>query len=109
MDHHVHRAITDGLRQRGVDCTTAREDGADTWADDRLLQRATDLGRVLFSQDEDLLAVAAQWLASGRSFAGLVYGEQLGLTIGQAISDLELIAKTSDPADMTNRIEYLPL
>jgi hypothetical protein len=109
MDHHVHAAITAGLRQRGVDCLTAREDGTDTWADDLLLQRATDLNRVMFSQDEDMLSITAQWLVSGRPFAGLVYGEQLRLTIGQAISDLELVAKTSVGADMLNHIEYLPI
>jgi hypothetical protein len=38
-----------------------------------------------------------------------VYGEQLRLTIGQAISDLELVAKTSVGADMLNHIEYLPI
>jgi len=27
MDHHVPRAITDGLRARGVDVITAFEDG----------------------------------------------------------------------------------
>ena len=28
MDHRVHAAITEGLRQRGVDVLTAHEDGA---------------------------------------------------------------------------------
>ena len=109
MDHHVHKAVTAGLRQRSVDCLTALEDGTAAWPDDHLLQRPTDLRRTLFSQDTDLLAVAALWLTTGRPFAGLVYGEQLRVTIGQAISDLELLAKTSDAADMVNRIEYIPI
>jgi hypothetical protein len=33
----------------------------------------------------------------------------MGISIGQAVRDLELIAKVLDPADMQNRIEYLPL
>jgi predicted nuclease of predicted toxin-antitoxin system len=40
---------------RGVDVLTAQEDGAATLPDSDLLNRATDLGRVLFTQDEDLL------------------------------------------------------
>ena len=57
MDHHIHAAITEGLRQRGVDVLTAHEDGAAQLDDEELLARATQLGRVLFSQDEDLLTL----------------------------------------------------
>ena len=70
MDHHVPFAITAGLRKRGVDVRTAEEDGSATLEDDPLLARATSLGRILFSQDEDLLVIAHQWLQSGREFAG---------------------------------------
>jgi len=72
MDHHIHAAITAGLRRRGIDCITAAEDGAAQTPDVDLLQRATDLGRPLFSQDVDLLAITADWLKSGRPFAGLI-------------------------------------
>ena len=58
MDHHVPFAITVGLRQRGVDVLTAEDDGTATLDDDPLLERATSLGRALFSQDADLLAIA---------------------------------------------------
>ncbi len=54
MDVHVHRAITTGLRMRGVDVITAQEDGYRRALDPDLLDRATALGRVLFSQDDDL-------------------------------------------------------
>ena len=109
MDHHIHSAITAGLRRPGVDCLTAEEDGTSSMADERLLERATDLGRVFFTNDRDLLVIAADRLRTGREFAGLVFAEQLGITIGQAIADLELIAKASAPDDCKNRIEYLPL
>ena len=108
MDHHVPFAITAGLRKRGVDVRTAEEDGSATLEDDRLLQRATSLGRVLFSQDEDLLAIVHQWLETGRDFAGLAYAHQLAISIGQAVRDLEMLAKVLDPNDMRNRVEYLP-
>jgi hypothetical protein len=90
MDHHVKSAVTDGLRKRGVDVLT------------------TQLGRATFSQDDDFLVLADEWLANGRDFAGVIYAPQLGITIGQAIRDLELIAKVLEPADMKNRIEFLP-
>ena len=66
MNHHVPAAITEGLRRRSVDVLTAFEDGASLWDDEKLLARATELGRVLFSQDEDLLAVI---VSEGRGLA----------------------------------------
>jgi predicted nuclease of predicted toxin-antitoxin system len=89
MDHHVHAAITEGLRRRGVDVITAHEDGAAAFEDERLLQRATQLGRVLFSQDKDLLILTHQWLQAGIEFSGV------GIR-APAQRDLELIAKTLD-------------
>jgi Domain of unknown function (DUF5615) len=108
MDQHVPSAITAGLRQRGVDILTADEDGTAALDDDLLLDRATLLGRVLFSQDEDLLVIAHQRQQTGREFAGVVYAHQLAISVGQAVRDLELIAKALDPDDMRNRVEYLP-
>jgi predicted nuclease of predicted toxin-antitoxin system len=60
VDHHVPRAITVGLRLRGVDVLTAYEDGASELDDPELLDRAGELERVLFTQDDDLLAEAAR-------------------------------------------------
>ncbi len=108
MDHHVPMAITQELRRRGVDCVTAQEDGAARADDDRLLGRAMELGRVLCSQDDDLLAIAHSWLRTGCEFAGLVYAHQLNITIGQAVRDLELIATLFDPVDMRNRVVFIP-
>jgi hypothetical protein len=108
MDHCVHGAITNGLRQRGVDVLTSHDDGTAAWDDDKLLDRATALGRTLFSQDDDLLAITYQWLRAEREFAGPVYAHQLNITIGQAVSNLELIAQAMNPEDMRNRIEFIP-
>jgi hypothetical protein len=52
--------------------------------------------------------MAEDWQRQGRTFAGLVFGHQIGGTIGQFVRDLELIAKASEPADWVNQIEYLP-
>ena len=109
MDVHVRRAVSNGLRMRGGDVLTAREDGAAMWPDDRLLDRAGELGRVLFSQDDDLLAEAELRQREGRNFHGVIYTHQLSITIGQCVRDLEIIAKVADPEDLRNRVEFLPL
>ena len=109
FDVHVRRAILNGLRVRGVDVLTAQEDGAAEYEDPELLDRSTTLGRVLFTQDDDLLREAKQRQQVGKTFAGVVYAHQLNVSIGQCITDLELIAQASEAAEWVNRTEYLPL
>ena len=109
MDEHVHRAITTGLRLRGVDVLTAQEDNRRNTPDPILLDRATELGRVMFSQDEDLLVEAQRRQVERLPFAGVIYAHQLRVTIGLCIRDLELIAQAADSEDLANRVEYLPL
>lgn len=72
------------------------------------LSAPTELGRAVFTQDDDFLALADEWLENGRDLAGVIYAHQLGITIGQAIRDLELIAKVLEPDEMRNRIVFLP-
>lgn len=73
MDVHVHRAITDGLRRRGVDVMTAQEDGTTRLSDADLLDRATMLGRALFTFDDDLLREARLRQERALPFAGVIY------------------------------------
>ena len=88
---------------------TALEDGASEFDDETLLERATVLRCVLFSQDSDLLEIAHRWLEVGHEFAGLIYAHQLRISVGQAVGDLELLAHALDSEEMTNRIVFLPL
>jgi hypothetical protein len=108
MDVHVPRPITDQLRRRGIDVLTAIEDGWNERSDDDLLAHAFELRRVLFTQDVRFRVLAEDWQRQGRPFAGLIFGHQLGGTIGQFVSDLELIATASDLDEWVSRIEYLP-
>ena len=109
MDVHVRRAVTTGLRLRGVDVLTAQEDNAGEFDDPRLLDRATELCRVLFTQDDDLLKEAARRQETGEEFAGVIYGHQLNVAVGQCIEDLELIAQATEPEEWANLVTYLPL
>jgi hypothetical protein len=109
MDVHAHRAITNGLRIRGVDVLTAQQDGFRQAIDDRLLDRAGELDRVLFNHDDDLLAEAKRRQVEGVRFTGVIYAHQMRITIGQCVQDLELIAKLAEPEELANRVEYLPL
>jgi hypothetical protein len=109
FDHHVPRVIAVGAQQRGVDVLTAEADGTADRDDEFLLQRATALGRVVFTQDRDFLVLAAAWQQTRREFAGMVYAHQLRITIGGAIHDLALIALIMNPDEMRNQVEFLPV
>lgn len=68
IDHNVHGAIVEGLRRRGIDCLTCSEDGTTRLPDEKLLERATALGRAIVTQDVDFLEIAAKWVAAGKRF-----------------------------------------
>ena len=109
MDHHAPRAITAGLRLRGVDVLTTQEDRTQKVSDAELLDRATLLSRVLFSFDEDLLVEATNRQRLGKQFSGLVYVHLQDASIGRCIRDLEIIAKACEPKDLEMFVIYLPL
>ena len=73
------------------------------------LERATQLGHVLYSQDEDLLTEANERQRRGHSFVGVIYAHQLRITIGQAIADLLLVVEVGEASDFENLVRYLPL
>jgi hypothetical protein len=56
-------------------------------ADPDLLDRATRLGPMLFSQDEDLVVEATRRQQTGRPFATVVFAQQLDLSIGRIIAN----------------------
>ena len=58
MDVNVRAEITSQLRARDVDLLTSEKDGTREFSDPALLDRATALGRVLFTRDADLIAEA---------------------------------------------------
>ena len=92
-----------------MDAVTVQEDGFGGRDDPDVVDRATSLGRVLFSQDEDLLAEATHRQRSGIAFAGVVFAAQDKVPIGQCVRDLELIAFAGTPEEFANYVHYLPL
>ena len=105
MDEHVQGAITDALRAKGVDVLTVQEDGMTGEDDVLVLDRAAELGRVVFTRDADFLAETTRRLRTGAHFNGVVYGHQLRTSVWRCIDDLERIALASDPDDCFSRLK----
>jgi predicted nuclease of predicted toxin-antitoxin system len=107
MDVHVPLPITRGLRRRAVDVLTAQEDGATHLSDPDLLDRARELGRMLFTQDEDLIAESVRRQRTGETFATVIFARQLDLSIARCITNLELLAKSAASEDAQGQIIFL--
>ncbi|MEE4377293.1 MAG: DUF5615 family PIN-like protein [Candidatus Competibacteraceae bacterium] len=102
MDEHVAKAVIRGLRQRGVDVLTTPEASKLHATDEEHLAFALSERRVIFTQDNDFLKLAA----SGQPHAGIVYASQHS-PIGHIIQGLMLIYQILDAEEMVGNIEYL--
>ena len=88
---------------------SVQEDKRSGDPDPLVLARANELKRILFTRDDDFLAIANQLLQQETNFIGIIYAAQQLASIGTCVRDLEIIAKVSNLDDFTNHIQYLPL
>lgn len=109
FDQHVPGPVARGLRSRGIDVLTADEDGNRDLDDEMLLTRATLLGHVLVSNDEDFRRIVARWHVARRPFAEVVPLTRQHVAPGKLVEDLLVVAEVYSSAEMINRIEYIPL
>ena len=108
MDHNVHGIIVRQLHRRGVDVLTAEEDDNRGTCDPSLLDRATELQRLLFTNDKDFLREGARRQRAGILFYGVVYANQRSY-VGVCIEDLEIMANVYELEDIINSVNHLPL
>jgi predicted nuclease of predicted toxin-antitoxin system len=109
MDENVPGPITSGLLRRGSDVLTAQDEMREGEPDEAVLDRADALGRVVYTTDEDFLAIASDRLHRGIPFTGVFYTAQFGLSIGDCIRDLEIVGACSSFDDWRNQITFIPL
>ena len=109
FDVHVHGAVANQLRLRGIDVLTSQEDNHDEAEDPVVLDRATDLGRLVVTFDDDFLREAHRRQRDGIEFSGVIYEHLLNIRVGQLVTDLQLVAETMDAGELQNQVLYLPL
>lgn len=101
-DEHISKAVIRGLRHRGVDVLTVADAGLIGAADIKHLRRARDDGRVIVTQDDDFLRLAA----GGEPHVGIVYAPQ-HTPVSTLIHGLMLIVRVLDADEMVDHIEFL--
>lgn len=101
-DEHVAKAVIRGLRLRGIDVLTASEADMLGATDEEHLHRAAENARVIFTQDDDFLRLAAR----GHEHTGIVYAPQ-HTPISTMISGLMRIYQIVTLDEMRNHIEFL--
>ena len=110
-DADVHGAVVRGLRRSvpEIDLVTAQEAGLRTALDPAVLEWAATDGRVLVTQDQNtMIGYAYDRVRAGLPMPGLlVIGG--GVTIGQAINELAVVAGCGLPEDFKDRVQFLPL
>lgn len=78
LDEHIPLAIASQLRRREIEVFTLQELGVLGDSNANHLERATKMGCVLCTYDDDFLKLAAD----GMEHAGIVFGNQLRHSIG---------------------------
>ena len=97
------------LRGCGGDVLTVQEDGRSGAADRQVMDRATELGRLLLSHDHHMLAEAHEREDRGAGFSGLLRVKQARRFDPDVRASLRLIAEAGRPDDFADRVTYLPL
>lgn len=103
MDEHYPAAVTQGLRQRGLDVLTAQDAGRSSLPDPDQLAFARAEDRVTVTFDADYLALHQ----SGIDHAGIAWCPQEKYRIGTLVQLLELLYNVAARDQMRNRVEYL--
>ena len=107
FDEHVRQSVVDGVRRHSLEVLTAYEAGQANKGilDADQLTYATQLGRVLVTNDTDFLNFkAVPQLLSGEH-AGVIYIHQL-VSIGDQIRFLRYIAATETPASLHGTVRF---
>jgi predicted nuclease of predicted toxin-antitoxin system len=102
LDESVNPAIAEGLRLRGIDCTTSREAGLLGASDEEQLAFAMSHHRTLVTTDDDFLA-----LAPHHSHAGVLYWHQERRSIGEVIRRIVRLCEQHTPEAIRNQVMFL--
>ena len=103
LDESVDPAVAIGLRRRGVDATTAADQGLLGATDQRQLDFAVADQRMLVTHDQDFLRITA----AGATHHGIAYCPPQARSIGEIVRRLTQLWRDRQAEDFINHVEYL--
>lgn len=102
MNEHIPKAVTEGLRRRGVDVLSAQEAGMSGANDYDQLSLANKEGRIIFTKDADFLRLHK----AGVSHQGIIYSSRQS-PVGYTVRVLMIIYDLVTPEEMSERVEFI--
>jgi len=106
-DENVDVRVAEGLRKRGVNAFSVREEDAIGIKDEEHFKKAQNLEAVIFTHDPDFLRIAEELVKQGRKHYGVIFVEMHRLSLGECIRRLALYSEILSPEEMINHIEFL--
>ena len=104
----MDRALVRALRARGVDVTTAFDEGMIEREDAEHLNYAAEQGRVLYSfNQEDFYRLHTACLVQGKSHAGIILARQQHYSVGEQMRRLLRLIASKSADEMKNWVEFL--
>jgi Domain of unknown function (DUF5615) len=109
LDEDSHSSsLIHALRYRGLDVSTAREAQMLGSTDLEQLYWATAQGRVLYSFNiRDFFRLHSDYLAQGKSHAGMVLAQQQLYSIGEQMRRLLKLVAVKSAEEMIDQVEFL--
>jgi hypothetical protein len=103
LDESCDPKVALGLRQQGIDVTTAPQAALLRAQDQGHVDYALASGRMIITLDQDFLRMNAEGIAH----AGVAYCKQGTRTIREIIDGLVLIWEVYEPEELVGRVEFL--
>ncbi|MBU4224528.1 MAG: DUF5615 family PIN-like protein [Chloroflexi bacterium] len=104
----MDRDLVYALRARGVDVTTAYDEGMSDRDDQEHLDYATGQERVLYSFNRgDFYELHTLYLTQGKAHAGIILARQQAYSVGELMRRLLKLTAAKSAEDMRNEVEFL--
>ncbi|WP_313692216.1 DUF5615 family PIN-like protein [Halorarum halobium] len=104
-DENVWLPVVEGLRRRGWDVTTAREEDTIGDEDEAQLRYAAARGWVVLTFDDDFLGLVETEFVD-IDHAGVIYVPQYGNGVGELVRRVDSTLERNADRDLTDEVLY---
>ena len=106
-NENVESAVIRGLQRYGWDVVRALDVLPEGSPDRAHLERATGLGRVLLTTDQDFLRLNAEYAAAGRAHAEIVFWKQRAWGVGEVVRRIVAYGAALRKGSPANTVKFL--